>query len=82
MTFSKGNLLDVGCGFGFFLLEAQRNGWEVYGTELSKIAVKYANTKQHLPNVFYADLSEKVFLNQKFEVINLTNVLGMNCLVN
>jgi 2-polyprenyl-3-methyl-5-hydroxy-6-metoxy-1,4-benzoquinol methylase len=72
---AKGKLLDVGCGYGFFLLEAQKNGWEVFGTELSEIAVSYANTKQNLPNVFYTDLSENVFENQKFEAINLTNVL-------
>ena len=28
-------LLDVGCGEGTFLLEAQRRGWEVYGTEIN-----------------------------------------------
>jgi 2-polyprenyl-3-methyl-5-hydroxy-6-metoxy-1,4-benzoquinol methylase len=72
---AKGKLLDVGCGYGFFLLEAQKNGWEVFGTELSEIAVSYANTKQNLPNVFYTDLSGNVFENQKFEAINLTNVL-------
>jgi 2-polyprenyl-3-methyl-5-hydroxy-6-metoxy-1,4-benzoquinol methylase len=72
---AKGKLLDVGCGYGFFLLEAQQNGWEVYGTELSEVAVEYAKTRQNLPNVFYTDLSENVFENQKFEAINLTNVL-------
>ncbi len=30
----RGCLLDIGCGYGFFLLEAKRNGWEVFGTEL------------------------------------------------
>jgi 2-polyprenyl-3-methyl-5-hydroxy-6-metoxy-1,4-benzoquinol methylase len=72
---TKGKLLDVGCGYGFFLLEAQRNGWEAYGTELSEVAVLYANTKQNLPNVFYTDLSVNIFTNQKFDAINLTNVL-------
>jgi 2-polyprenyl-3-methyl-5-hydroxy-6-metoxy-1,4-benzoquinol methylase len=71
----KGKMLDVGCGYGFFLLEAQRNGWDVYGTELSKIAVEYANKKQNLKNVFYCDLPDNKFEELKFEAINLTNVL-------
>lgn len=71
----KGNLLDVGCGYGFFLLEAQKKGWKVFGTELSHIAVNYNREKQNLPNVFFSDLSDIDFPVEKFEAINLTNVL-------
>lgn len=71
----KGNLLDVGCGYGFFLLEAHKNGWQVFGTELSHIAVNYAREKQNLPNVFFSDLSDIEFACGKFDVVNLTNVL-------
>ncbi len=35
-----GNLLDVGCGAGAFLIEAGKRGWNVHGTEYSKNAVK------------------------------------------
>jgi SAM-dependent methyltransferase len=28
-------LIDVGCGIGYFLDEAKKRGWEVYGTEFS-----------------------------------------------
>lgn len=71
----KGALLDVGCGYGFFLLEAKRNGWQVFGTELSHIAVKYAREKQNLPDVYFSDLSDIEFSVVKFDAINLTNVL-------
>ncbi len=71
----KGNLLDVGCGYSFFLLEAQKHGWNVFGTELSQIAVNYAHEKQNLPNVFFSDLSDIEFSVDKFDAINLTNVL-------
>jgi 2-polyprenyl-3-methyl-5-hydroxy-6-metoxy-1,4-benzoquinol methylase len=70
-----GTLLDVGCGYGFFLQEAQKNGWQVFGTELSHIAVNYAREKQNLPNVFFSDLSDIQFSVNKFDAINLTNVL-------
>jgi 2-polyprenyl-3-methyl-5-hydroxy-6-metoxy-1,4-benzoquinol methylase len=39
--FRKTNrLIDVGCGEGFFLDEAKKRGWEVYGTEFSETAVE------------------------------------------
>ena len=71
----KGRLLDVGCGYGFFMLEAKKNGWRVSGTELSHIAVNYAREKLDLTDVFFTDLSDDEFLSGKFEAINLTNVL-------
>ncbi|MEI8137465.1 MAG: methyltransferase domain-containing protein, partial [Bacteroidota bacterium] len=33
-------ILDVGCGRGWFLVEAKKRGWEVYGTEFSPMAIK------------------------------------------
>lgn len=71
----KGKLLDVGCGYGFFLLKARENGWQVFGTELSNIAVQYMRTKQGLENVWFADLSDDFLPVKKVDVINLTNVL-------
>jgi 2-polyprenyl-3-methyl-5-hydroxy-6-metoxy-1,4-benzoquinol methylase len=51
----KGALLDVGCGYGFFLLKARENGWKVFGTELSDVAVEYMREKQGLPDGWFAD---------------------------
>ena len=72
---SGGKLLDVGCGFGFFLLKARESGWQVYGTDLSEFAIDYAKTTQDLQNVLCTDLSQDVFDGQKFDSVNLTNVL-------
>jgi SAM-dependent methyltransferase len=38
----KGRLLDVGAGFGFFLSEMKRRGWEVVGVEISQKGMDYA----------------------------------------
>jgi 2-polyprenyl-3-methyl-5-hydroxy-6-metoxy-1,4-benzoquinol methylase len=39
------NLLDVGCGIGYFLEEAKKRGWNVYGTEYTDEAVKICKAK-------------------------------------
>ncbi|MCB0790162.1 MAG: class I SAM-dependent methyltransferase [Flavobacteriales bacterium] len=36
----SGRLLDVGCGRGYFLIEARKRGWEVHGTEYSEAAIR------------------------------------------
>ena len=35
-------MLDIGCGEGTFLLEAQRRGWEVYGAEINPAPAREA----------------------------------------
>lgn len=44
--FRKTNkLLDVGCGIGYFLEEAKKRGWEVYGTEFTDKAMEICSAK-------------------------------------
>jgi SAM-dependent methyltransferase len=38
----RGRLLDVGTGFGFFLVEMKKRGWEAAGIEISQKAMDYA----------------------------------------
>jgi SAM-dependent methyltransferase len=38
----EGRLLDVGTGFGFFLAEMKKRGWDVTGVEISQKAIDYA----------------------------------------
>ena len=73
---TKGNrLLDVGCGAGFFLDQARKRGWNVFGVEPSKIAANFAieNFKIKVFNQTF-DLFYKTNY-QKFDVIHLKNVL-------
>ena len=70
-----GKLLDLGCGYGFFLEKARDAGWEVYGTDLSEIAVEYVRRHHGISNVECAELSNELFPGVKFDAINLTNVL-------
>jgi SAM-dependent methyltransferase len=37
-----GKLLDIGTGFGFFLVEMKKRGWEAGGVEISQKAMDYA----------------------------------------
>lgn len=38
----KGNILDVGCGNGYFLMRAKAKGWNIYGTEFTQRQVDVA----------------------------------------
>jgi 2-polyprenyl-3-methyl-5-hydroxy-6-metoxy-1,4-benzoquinol methylase len=38
-------ILDAGCGAGYFLDEAKKRGWQIYGTELSDKAIQICTEK-------------------------------------
>ena len=45
----KGSILDIGCGYGFFLQEMKFRGWEVKGIEISEVGREYARDKWVIP---------------------------------
>lgn len=45
------NLLETGCGYGYFLEEAKKRNWNVYGTELSVKAIEKCRGK----NIYVSD---------------------------
>jgi SAM-dependent methyltransferase len=47
-TGGPGRLLDIGCGYGWFLHAARRAGWQVAGIELSGDAVAFATGRLEL----------------------------------
>ena len=95
--FRKTNrILDVGCGTGYFLNEAKKRGWEVYGTEISQKSVDicskkgiimkkgFLNAADFEPNSFDIILSIEVIEhinNPKEEMSNFYTLLRKGGLV-
>lgn len=69
----KQDLLDIGCGRGFFLDEARTIGWNVYGIDYSKKTVDYAS------NILNLDVKRDDILtyqtNKRFSLITLNQVV-------
>ncbi|MFB3925671.1 MAG: methyltransferase domain-containing protein [Syntrophales bacterium] len=68
-----GNILDVGCGCGFFLDEARRRGWRISGLDPSEKSIIHAEKKLGCPLVkgTLRDFSGP----QDYDVVTMINVL-------
>ena len=64
----NGRLLDVGTGFGFFMDEMKKNGWEVTGVEISEKAIGYARNVLGL-TIHPGPLEKANFPDQHFDVV-------------
>ncbi|MCM8763087.1 MAG: class I SAM-dependent methyltransferase, partial [Candidatus Omnitrophica bacterium] len=71
----SGRLLEIGCSAGFLLDEARKLGWQVYGVEVSKWAVKYCKEKLGLENIFEGSLEEARFPYNYFDAIVMLDVI-------
>lgn len=71
---ASGNLLDVGCGLGFFVHEAVRCGFTVTGIDMSRTTVKWAQENLHL-DVRPGKLEEMKFHDGQFDIVCLWHVL-------
>lgn len=67
----KGNLLDIGCGTGYFLEAAKKSQWSVRGIEPDKTARKLAKKKKLKVE---AEISE-VYKKDHYHCITLFHVL-------
>lgn len=69
-----GRLLDVGCGYGFFLRLAQEAGSDAIGVDLDPQAVEYARARLQV-NALSGDLRDFRFPDGSFDLVTLWNVL-------
>ena len=66
-------LIDVGCGIGYFLEEAKKRGWEVYGTEFTDEAIEICSKKGIKMNK--GILNPDNYESQEFDVITSFEVI-------
>jgi len=70
----NGKLLDIGCGMGYFMELAGRNGWEARGVEISGYAASYARDKLGL-KVIKGTFQDARLEKEYFDVATMWNVL-------
>jgi len=71
-----GNILDVGCGLGYFLKRVSSvPGWTPYGSEISKPAVDFAKIHLRLSNVYSGRLEDAPLHDIAFDVVTLWDVI-------
>ncbi len=64
----KGKIIEVGCAMGFFLKEAELNGWEAEGYDVSEYSVNYAK-RLGLKAICIDFLSQELnFKNSSYDV--------------
>jgi SAM-dependent methyltransferase len=69
-----GRLLDIGCGYGFFLEEMAQRGWQVEGIEISGTGLSYGREKLGI-NVSDRPLPRPDWQDNCYDVITLFYVI-------
>jgi 2-polyprenyl-3-methyl-5-hydroxy-6-metoxy-1,4-benzoquinol methylase len=70
-----GRLLDVGCGDGLLLAQAQRRGWEPWGLEVSGELVARMRDEHSLSQIFHCTLPAAAYPPAHFDAVLLINVI-------
>lgn len=70
-------LLDIGCGTGVFLKEANKKGYNGWGFDFDSESIKIARERYGLKNVYAMDLNafSKQFAKETFDIITFFEVL-------
>jgi SAM-dependent methyltransferase len=69
-----GRVLDIGCGFGFFLREMKNRGWQVEGLEISPVGSRYTSDTLEIP-VHLRPLEALELADNVFDVVTLFYVI-------
>jgi len=69
-----GQLLDIGCGKGFFLEHAER-AYETYGVDVSEYGIKQARNRLHKTKLYIGDARQLDFEPRYFDIITCFDVL-------
>jgi 2-polyprenyl-3-methyl-5-hydroxy-6-metoxy-1,4-benzoquinol methylase len=67
------NILDVGCGDGYFLEVARNRGWNVFGTEYTNEAIGVCRSKKI--EIFKGELNYSNFNGIEFDVVTSFEVI-------
>ena len=71
----SGSLLDVGCGYGYFLEMALQKGWQVNGVEIAREAAKATGRSIGEDKVYHGTLAGAGFPDRSFDAVTLWDVL-------
>jgi ubiquinone/menaquinone biosynthesis C-methylase UbiE len=71
------SLLDVGCGFGYFLEAAAQQGWRCFGVEVAKDAVRIARKRIGDETVYEGTLTDAEYRDDLFDAVTMWDVLFM-----
>jgi len=71
----NGDLLEIGAGAGFFLDEARKAGFEVFGIELNSFKADFIRNKLNIL-CEESPLSDSTFNGNKFDIIYHCNVIS------
>jgi len=69
-----GRILDIGCGYGYFLELAKKEGWKVRGIDCDRSAVKFCKEFLSL-EVTCGKLDERQYPEKHFDVVTLFHAL-------
>jgi SAM-dependent methyltransferase len=67
-------VLDVGCGFGY-LLERFRGRYELFGLDISPVAVRASGLRLNGPRLAQANVEQGISFRRPFQVVLAVNVI-------
>jgi len=75
LTIKKGRPLEIGCSAGFFIDEARKRGWDVYGVELSKWACDYARDNLKIDSTVCGTLEKASYPSEYFDAVVMKDTI-------